>query len=175
MPTFAGDYIQEPSDLQVVCNEATIIASCDDPGGEAAREIERFDDLSVDQKTQIVAVVDSLILPAEAIVNSYARPRGYAIPLSPVDPMITDITARLVWISMRQRAGRLTGEQAEAERKAIREGQLRDIATGKCLLTADLVTGAAPAANVYSASSANQRDTTGVTERLTRASLGVLG
>lgn len=176
MPTFAGSYIKEPSDLQVVCNEATIIGSCDDPGGEAARDIERFADLSVAQKAQIVGVVDSLIRPAEAIVNSYARGRGYAIPLSPVDLLITDITARLVWISMRQRAGRLTGEQAEAERKAIREGQLRDIATGKAVLTAAVGTGAAaPSANVYAASSANQRDTTLVTERLTRASLGVLG
>jgi hypothetical protein len=172
MSTFAGEYVKEPSDLRVVCNEAEIIAACDDPGAESARDVLTFAELSAEQKAAIVAVMDSLIEPVESEIHSRARVRGYAIPLSPVDALITKLAVRMLWIDMRQRNGRLTSEAAEKERETIRDGDLASIASGKILLTAAHTGVVAPAAHIYKISSAHQRDTTGKTERISRASLG---
>jgi Protein of unknown function (DUF1320) len=160
MTTFAGRYIKEPSDLQTVCTEADIIAVCDDKAG--ARDILTFADLDSDVEADIALVMNSLIEPEEALVEGYARRRGYAVPLSPIDAEVKSIVARLVWISMRQRSHALTSSAAEADRKTIRDGSLNDIATGKLVLTALMDTIDTPADSVvYRISDGHSRDTGG--------------
>ena len=171
MSTFTGNYIKEPSDLRVVCNEADIIAVADDPGGEDARDVVRFADLSANQLAAVVGVMNELIAPIEDEIDAYARDKGYLTPLSPVDPMVVSIAARLVWISMRQRGKALTADAAEDQRRKIRDGQLTDISTGRLILTAAKAGTRAPTALIYAHSTAATRDTTGSTPRLSRKTL----
>lgn len=175
MTTFAGAYIQEPSDLQVVCTEADMISVCDDPGKQDARDYLDFASLTIGNptaKAEIVAVMNSLIVPVEDTINSYARRQGYAIPLSPVDPLVKDLAARLLWIDARQRAKGLTSMAAEAERSGFIKGTLNDLATGKLKLTAARNASApAPASNVYKISTAASRDTDGSVVRISRKRL----
>jgi hypothetical protein len=170
--TFAGNYLKEPSDMAVVCTEHGIILTCDDPGGEDARDVDNWADLSVPQKAAIVAVMNSIIGPVEATINGYARRWGYAIPLYPLDTIVTELAARLAWISMRQRSGGLTSQAAEEEREVFRQGILEDLAMGKLILTAgDDSSSVAPQAHVYSFTDAASRDTTGMTPRMSRHTL----
>ncbi len=175
MTTFAGSYIQEPANLQVVCTEADIIAVCDDPGKQNLRDYVDFATLLSGNPTghaEVVAVMNSLITPVEDTINSYARRRGYAIPLAPVDPVVKDLAARLLWVDMRQRAKGLTADAAEQQRKDLRNGPLSDISTGRLLLTAALSTSTpAPQALVYNISDAASRDTDATTPRLSRKSM----
>jgi hypothetical protein len=174
VPTFAGQYLQEPSDLSVVCTEAAIIAICDDAGGTEATGAQTFADLTVDQEAAIVAVMNSMLLPQEELLESYARRRGYAIPLNPVDATAKNVVVELVWIPMRVRAGRITAEQATAEKQKIENTTLEDIAKGRILLTAAMGPGPAPGAHIYRLSSAHQRDPDGRVFRLSRKSMGRL-
>jgi hypothetical protein len=168
-PTFSGSYVQEPSDLRVVCSESTIIAICDDAGGTEAAGKQLFSELTADERAAIVGVMNDLIAPAEELLESYARSRGYTIPLYPVDWTVKDIVVRLVWIAMRQRAGRITGEQAQKERGDIIAGQLTDIARGRLILTAAKDSaGPAPASCIYKASTAATRDKSSAVVRLSR-------
>ncbi len=160
MSTFAGSYIQEPADLQSVCTEADIIACCDDTG--AARDYTTFATLPTaptNVRALIVGVANALIEPVESLIESYARRRGYALPLAPLDADVKDIAARLMWISLRQRGKSLTSVAAEQERKLIRDNQLTDIASGKLILTAALsaATTPPPASYVDTVSSGNER------------------
>lgn len=160
MTTFAGSYIQEPADLQSVCTEADIIACCDDTG--VARDYRTFAELPTNPTNVlalIVGVVNSLIQPVESTIDSYARRRGYATPLAPLDADVKDIAARLMWISLRQRGKSLTSIAAEQERKVIRDNQLTDISAGRLLLTAALAASsvAAPASYIDTVSSGNER------------------
>jgi hypothetical protein len=168
-PTFSGSYVQEPSDLRVVCSESTIIAICDDAGSTEAAGKQLFAQLTADEKAVIVGVMNDLIRPAEELLESYARSRGYAIPLHPVDGTVKEIVAQLVWIAMRQRGGRLSGEQANKEREEIRGGQLSDIAKGRLILTATKDSAApAPSSCFYAHSTAATRDKSGSVVRLSR-------
>jgi len=160
MTTLAGNYIQEPSDLQSVCTEADIIACCDDTG--VARDYRTFAELPTnptDIKALIVGVANSLIVPVESLIDGYARRRKYATPLNPLDADVKDIAARLMWISLRQRGKSLTSIAAEQERKAIRDAQLSDIANGTILLTAALQATSTPAPSSFvdTVSSGNER------------------
>jgi hypothetical protein len=173
--TFAGQYIKEPSDLRVVCTEADIIAVCDDPGGEDARDILIFSGLSENQKAAIVAVMNSLIPAVEREIDGYAMKAGYAVPLSPLDADVTKIAARMLWIDMRQTNGRIDADTADKQRNAIRDGELTDISKGRLILTAAKNTSApAPASHVYDFASAHQRDTDGTVPRMSRKTLGGL-
>lgn len=170
-PTFAGSYIQEPSDLRVVCDEATIIAVCDDAGGAEASGAQTFADLTAPQLAAVVSVMNSLIPAAEQLLNSYARRRGYLIPLNPVDATVKDACAQLVWISMRKRAGRIGSEAAKNQQRKIENTTLEDIADGRLLLTAAKAAGPAPGAHIYHMSGAASRDQDGRVPRLSRKSL----
>lgn len=174
-PTFSGSYVQEPGDFRVVCTESTIIAICDDAGGAEAAGKQLFSQLTADERAAIVGVMNDLIGPAEELLERYARSRGYTIPLNPIDKTVKDIVVQLVWVSMRQRAGRLSGEQAAKEREEIRSGQLTDIAKGRLILTAAKDSSApAPSSCIYKHSTAASRDKSGKVTRLSREKMGGL-
>lgn len=173
MPTtFNGSYIQEPADLQVVCTEADIISVCDDPGGEDMRNILTFAGLNAQQKPEVVAVMNSMIGPVESLINSYARKQGYAIPLAPIDALIKDLAARLLWIDMRQHAKSLTADAAEKQRADFRTGTLKDLGEGRLRLTAARDTSKPPqSATVYSLTDAASRDVERLVPRMSRKAL----
>lgn len=170
MQTFAGSYVQEPGDLLVVATEAQLIlALCD--GLQVTAQT--FDELSEDELAVIQRVGNSLIGPAEKTLESYAKRRGYAIPLSPVDADVMEIIANWFWIGALQRGGTLSSTDANKQREDIRDGVMTDIATGKLTLTAAMNTVAvAPESNVYSVTDAATRSTGPVkVERMSRALL----
>jgi hypothetical protein len=172
MTIFSGHYLTDPIDLAVVCTEADIIAVCDDPGGAEATTALTFADLDATQTAAIVAVMDSLIRPVEATINSYARSQGYLIPLTPLDDDVKELAARLLWVGMRQHAKRITAQQAEDEREAFRKGTLSDIARGFVVLTAAKATDRpAQRSTVYKVSGASSRDSEGAVPRLSRKSM----
>lgn len=139
MTTFAGHYIQEPADVSSAgFTEEDIITVCDDSGGASAGAALTFADLGATVKGEIVAVMNSIITPAESLIEGYARRRGYAIPLSPLDADVKEIAAQLVAISLALRGKRMSLSAANAERDKIRNGFLTDISSGKIELTAAL-------------------------------------
>lgn len=167
MSTFAGSYIKEPGDLLVVATEDQIIlALCD--GQQVTAKT--FAELTVDELAIVVNVANALIAPAEATIDSYAKKRGYATPLYPVDSDVRELAAQLVWISALQRGGTLSIVDANKLRNDLRDGALSDIADGKLVLTAAMNTAnAAPGSHIHSITDAASRDTTGRVERTSRA------
>lgn len=162
MPTFAGSYIKEPQDVRVAaCTEADLIIAY----GEGVVDVrsgaaKTFDALTNDQKTVIVGRINEVIATVEDELNSYARKRGYATPLSPVDAQIVKLAARMFWVDVQQGAKKINADAAETQRRHFRDGQLRDIASGTLLLTAAKNASASvppPSSHVYSITDATSR------------------
>lgn len=164
MPTFSGTYIQEPEDFKSVTTEPELIAAFDDPENPVLDTDElTFAELLAafpDHYASVVATANEVIRDAENMVNAYARPQGYLIPLMKAgvsDPIAKSVAVRLAWISARQRRKIITTDQAELERDRIQRGELRDIARGVLALDVDRdISGPSLAGNVYAVTS-NER------------------
>jgi hypothetical protein len=161
MPLFTGDYIQEAVDFKIVTTEPELIAAFDDPENPTVPgDIETFADLAVADPVvhaNVIETANEIIRDAEEMVEAYARPQGYKIPLSlggQPDSIAKSIAVRLAWISARQRRHIITSEQAELERDRLQRNELRDIARGVLVLTAERDTDTpALASNVYAVTS----------------------
>jgi hypothetical protein len=174
MTTFTGRYLQEPADLQV-CVESDLIAvgakAADvDPG-----QAETFAELqaaSAGNYAKVVEKINGDITAVESEIESYARRRGYAIPLAPVDGMVRKLAGRMLWVDLRQQGKALTASAAEQDRQTLRR-ELENIANGTLLLSAAKSTDKpAQSSHVYRINDAASRDTTGTVQRMSRKSMG---
>lgn len=160
MPTFNGAYIQEPADFKTVTTEPELIAALDDPENPHIDTSEATFALLEDEApptyAALVATANEIIRDAEDMVEAYARPLAYAIPLAKSgvpDPIAKSVAVRLAWISLRQRRKIISTDQAELERDRIQRGELRDIARGVLVLDVDRVAGMTTSASVYAVTS----------------------
>lgn len=166
--TFSGAYLREPSDFASVADEQILIQGADDPDQPDALHVYSFAELLTapppppdpdSPYTKIVGVLNSIIAKQEALVDSYVRAGGYAIPaldsLAVPNQVITALAAEMVVISLRERRQLITPEGAAAARSRV-ASTLRDIAKG--VLEIDVARDEGPSASqsVYAVSSSDR-------------------
>lgn len=165
MTTFSGDYVQEPRDFKVVATEPELINAFWDQDADdeiVTSDVDTFAELEASAPlihAKVVANANEVIADAEEMIEAYARPNGYKIPLALAgvpDPIAKGIAVRLAWISARQRRHMLSSEQAELERGRIQRDELRDIARGVLVLTAERDTTMPAAGNVFAVVSSDR-------------------
>lgn len=164
MPTFAGQYVQEPSDFATVTTEAGLLQIADDPENPVVlADVVAWADLSNEQKATLKALLDTLILRKEGIIDGYLRAGGYATPADvDANPIILNYAIDLVWNDLQRRKEQISAEEYRHANAAVFD-QLSLIASGDMLLAMPEATGdSAPTGTVYAASSAERifsRDT----------------